>query len=75
MMPSVRPRISCAPVADLFQTPSCIALSNSVRRRVSEIMSARAISTTERVLENGALNVATPRAAASARSIWLVPMQ
>ena len=39
------------------------------------MISAIASSTTERVLENGALNTATPRAAAAARSIWLVPMQ
>ena len=39
------------------------------------MMSASAISTTERVLENGALNAATPCAAAAARSIWFVPMQ
>ena len=42
---------------------------------MSEMISASAISTTDRVLENGALNVAMPRDAASARSIWLVPMQ
>jgi hypothetical protein len=39
------------------------------------MISARAISTTLRVLENGALNTATPEPAAAARSIWLVPMQ
>ena len=32
-------------------------------------------STTLRVLEYGALNTATPRSAAAARSTWLVPMQ
>ncbi len=32
-------------------------------------------STTLRVLEYGALNTPTPRAAAAARSTWLVPMQ
>ena len=32
-------------------------------------------STTLRVLEYGALNTATPRSVAAARSTWLVPMQ
>ena len=32
-------------------------------------------STTLRVFENGALNTASPRSAAAARSTWLVPMQ
>jgi hypothetical protein len=39
------------------------------------MISAITISTTLRVLEYGALNTATPEAAAAARSIWLVPMQ
>ncbi len=39
------------------------------------MMSAIASSTTERVLENGALKAATPWSVARARSIWLVPMQ
>ena len=39
------------------------------------MISAIASSTTERVLENGALNTATPRLAAAARSTWFVPMQ
>ena len=39
------------------------------------MISAIASSTTERVLENGALNTVTPRSDAAARSIWLVPMQ
>ena len=39
------------------------------------MISAIASSTTERVFENGALNTATPRFAAAARSTWLVPMQ
>ena len=39
------------------------------------MISASASSTTLRVLENGALNTATPRRLAAARSIWLVPMQ
>ena len=47
----------------------------SVSRRVSAMISAIASSTTLRVLENGALKTATPRAPAAARSIWLVPMQ
>ena len=71
----VRPRISCAPLADLSQTPSCSASFFSVSRRVSEIISAMASSTTLRVLENGALNTATAALGAAARSIWLVPMQ
>ena len=47
----------------------------TVSRRVSAMISASAISTTLRVLLNGALNTAMPRAAAASRSIWLVPMQ
>ena len=39
------------------------------------MISASASSTTLRVLENGALNTATPRLLAAARSIWLTPMQ
>ncbi len=75
MMPRVRPRISCAPLADLSQTPPCSASFFSVSRRVSEIISATASSTTLRVLENGALNTAIARRAAAVRSIWFVPMQ
>ena len=44
-------------------------------RRVIEMISAIASSTTERVLEKGALNTVTPRSDAVSRSIWLVPMQ
>ncbi len=62
-------------VADLSHTPACSAVSRSVSLRVSAMISAMASSTTERVLENGALNTATPRSAAAARSIWFVPMQ
>ena len=39
------------------------------------MISAITNSTTLRVLENGALKTATPRRAALATSIWLVPMQ
>jgi len=39
------------------------------------MISATASSTTLRVLENGALNTATPRRDAVSRSIWLVPIQ
>src|ERR1035438_2044330 len=39
------------------------------------MIAASASSTTLRVLENGALNTATPRLLAAARSIWLTPMQ
>ena len=39
------------------------------------MISAITSSTTLRVLEKGALNTATPRRVAAARSIWLVPMQ
>ena len=39
------------------------------------MISPRASSTTERVLEYGALNTATPADAAAERSIWFVPMQ
>src|SRR5665647_1980977 len=49
-MPSTRPRTSWAPSADLSQIPACRALSRSVSRRIRAIPSARAISTTERVL-------------------------
>ena len=75
MIPRVRPRTSCRPVADLSQTPACMPRSFSVSRRVMAMISARASSTTLRVFENGALNTATPRVLAAARSIWLVPMQ
>jgi hypothetical protein len=74
-MPSVRPRTSCAPAASLFQTPACMAAFFSVSRRVIAMISAIASSTTLRVFENGALNTATPRRLAAARSIWLTPMQ
>ena len=74
-MPSRRPRTSWRPSADLSHSPSCIARSFSVSRRVSAMISARASSTTLRVLENGALNTATPRLVAPATSIWFVPMQ
>ena len=74
-MPSVRPRISWLPVADLSHTPACSALSRSVSRRAIAMMLATASSTTERVLENGALNAAMPCRVAASRSIWLVPMQ
>jgi hypothetical protein len=74
-MPSRRPRISCAPSADLSQTPLCISVFFSVSRRVIAMISAIASSTTERVLENGALKTATPCVVAAARSIWSVPMQ
>ena len=39
------------------------------------MISARASSTTLRVLENGALKTTVPACAAASRSIWLVPMQ
>ena len=74
-MPRVRPRTSCAPSADLSQTPACISSFFSVSRRVRAISSAIASSTTLRVLENGALNTVTPCSVADSRSIWLVPMQ
>ena len=75
MMPSLRPRTSWAPLADLSHTPACIFTFFSGSRRASEMISAIASSTTERVFENGALNTATPRLAAAARSTWFVPMQ
>src|SRR5918998_2075446 len=74
-MPSVRPRISWLPAADLSHVPACSDRSLSTSRRASRMISAIAISTTLRVLEYGALNTATPAAEAAARSIWLVPMQ
>ena len=60
--PSVRPRTSWLPSAALSQTPSCMPAFFSVSRRVSAMISARASSTTLRVLENGALKTATPAA-------------
>ena len=75
MIPNVRPRISWAPLADLSQTPACRALFLAVSPRVRQIISARASSTTLRVLENGALNTAMASSVAAARSTWLVPMQ
>ena len=74
-MPRVRPRTSWAPLADLSQTPACMAAFLSVSRRAREMISAITSSTTLRVLENGALKTTVPRSAAAARSIWLVPMQ
>ena len=74
-MPSLRPRTSWLPTADLSQTPACMALFFSVSWRPIAMISAMASSTTERVLEKGALKTAMPWAAAAARSIWLVPMQ
>src|SRR6266545_7208428 len=74
-MPSVRPRTSWAPSADLSQTPACIRAFLSASRLVSATISAIASSTTLRVLENGALKTVTPRSVAACTSIWLVPMQ
>ena len=74
-MPRVRPRNSWLPRADLSHTPSCIRAFFSGSRRTSAMISPRTSSTTLRVLENGALNTATPRSAAAVRSTWLVPMQ
>ena len=50
-IPSVRPRTSWAPRADLSHTPACIPRSFSVSRRVSTTISARVSSTTLRVFE------------------------
>ena len=61
-MPRRRPRTSWLPSAALSQTPSCMPAFFSVSRRVIAMISASASSTTERVLENGALNTATPTA-------------
>src|SRR6478735_4271878 len=74
-MPSVRPRTSWLPWADLSQMPSCIRWVFSGNRRASAMISPMTSSTTLRVLEYGALKAAMPRCAAAARSIWLVPMQ
>ena len=74
-MPSVRPRISWLPAADLSQMPSCMRTVFSTRRRASTMISPMTSSTTLRVLEYGALKTATVRRAAAARSTWLVPMQ
>ena len=74
-MPSLRPRTSWLPAADLSQWPACICAFFSGSRRAMAMISDSASSTTLRVLENGALNTATPRLLAAARSIWLTPMQ
>ena len=74
-MPSVRPRTSWLPLADLSQTPSCIFWVFSGSRRASAMISPITSSTTLRVLEYGALKTAIPRSAAAVRSTWLVPMQ
>ena len=44
----------------MSHTPACIRAFFSVSLRVIEMISAMASSTTERVLENGALKTATP---------------
>ena len=59
-MPSLRPRTSWLPTADLSQTPACMARFFSVSCRPIEMISAMASSTTERVLEKGALKTAMP---------------
>ena len=59
-MPSVRPRISWLPLADLSQTPSCIRSVFSGSRRASAMISPITSSTTLRVLEYGALKTAMP---------------
>src|ERR1700712_4424973 len=74
-MPSVRPRTSWLPAADLSQMPACIRSVFSISRRARAMISPMTSSTTLRVLEYGALNAAMPRCAAATRSIWLVPMQ
>ena len=74
-MPSLRPRTSWLPAADLSQWPACIWVFFSGSRRAMAMISASASSTTLRVLENGALNTATPRRLAAATSTWLTPMQ
>src|SRR5580704_17729577 len=61
MMPSLRPRTSWAPFADLSHRPACIPTFFSGSRRASEMISATASSTTDLVLENGALNTAALR--------------
>ena len=73
--PELRPRISWLPEADLSHTPAYIFALFSGSRRAIEMISARTSSTTLRVFEKGALNTATPRRAAAARSIWFTPMQ
>src|ERR1700712_2787789 len=74
-MPSVRPRTSWLPAADLSQMPACIRSVFSGSRRASAMISPMTSSTTLRVLEYGALKAAMPRRAVASRSIWLVPMQ
>ena len=62
-------------VGGLVPDAACISAFFSVSRRVIEMISAMASSTTLRVFENGALKTMTPCSEAAARSIWLVPMQ
>ena len=64
-MPSVRPRTSWLPWADLSQTPACILAVFSGSRRASAMISPITSSTTLRVLEYGALKTAMPRSAAA----------
>src|SRR5215469_3114529 len=74
-MPSVSPRTSCAPAADLFQTPLCIWVEAKNVRRSRRMISPMASSATERELECGSLNTAMPRSLAALRSILSTPIQ
>src|ERR1700733_11864687 len=72
-MPSLRPRTSWLPAADLSQWPACIWAFFSGSRRAMAMISASASSTTLRVLENGALTTAAPGPLAAGRSRWWRP--
>src|SRR5271157_1532383 len=74
-MPSVSPRTSCAPAADLFHRPECIWVDEKKTRRSSTMISPIASSATERELECGSLKTAMPPSLAAARSILSTPMQ
>ncbi len=60
MMPSVLPRTSKLPLADLSHPPSCAATERGTTRRSSMTISPITSSATLRVLENGALKTGTP---------------
>ena len=75
MMPSVLPRTSREPAADLSQPPWCAETDLGNTPRISMTISAIVNSATLRVLENGALKTGTPLRCAAVRSTWLVPTE
>ncbi|GJD92812.1 hypothetical protein BHAOGJBA_6374 [Methylobacterium hispanicum] len=74
-MPSVLPRTSTEPMADLSHSPACAPTERGVMRRKSITISPMTSSATERVLEKGALKTGMPRPRAAGRSTWLVPTE